>query len=116
VAWYPTKPSGSDDIRDMTPFLKANWVYLQSVLPVEHTFPGSYGTTAGKHTPGECRILYVGVRTDVDALSSPPLGALAYATDEYRLLRHNSSAWVTFSDLVHPVSGGMTGNLTMLVP
>lgn len=93
--------------------MPANWAYLAAALAKGHTFPGTYGTTGGKHLTGKCRVLYYGVTADINALSSPPTGAMVYDTTLFRLKRYTGSAWAEFTDLVHTQNGFMTGNLVV---
>lgn len=44
-----TKPAGTESIQDSDQLIRANFVALQDALTREHTFPGSPGSTDGKH-------------------------------------------------------------------
>lgn len=44
-----TKPAGADALQDSDADLRGNFDALQDALAREHTFPGTYGSTAGKH-------------------------------------------------------------------
>lgn len=113
MAWYGTKPAGTDDIRDLVIHMPQNWAYLEATLSAQHTFPGSYGIDAGKHIQGQVSYLFVGTSAEVVALDTEndvPLGALSYDTENWRLWYY-VGGWQGFNGLVHRKFGWMTGNL-----
>jgi hypothetical protein len=52
MTWDKTRPLDSEKIRLGSAFLRAQWEALDDAFAREHTFPGTYGGTAGTHTPG----------------------------------------------------------------
>lgn len=113
MSWHVAEPAGTKTINELTIYMPANWAYLAAALSAGHTFPGTYGTTAGKHLVGQVRVFFYGTTADIIALSSPPTGAMAYDTDLFRLKRYNGTAWVEFTNLVHRQNGYMKGNLVV---
>lgn len=113
MAWYGTKPAGTDDIRDLVIHMPENWAYLQSALSAQHTFPGSYGIDAGKHIQGQVSYMFYGTSAEVIALDTDydvPEGALAYDIQNLRIWYY-ASGWQGFNGLVHRKNGWMSGDL-----
>lgn len=114
MAWYGSRPYGTDDIRDLVVHMPENWAYLQSALSAQHTFPGSqYGLDAGKHIQGQVSYLFYGTSAEIITLHTDynvPEGALSYDTENWRLWYY-AGGWEGFNGLVHRKLGWMTGNL-----
>jgi hypothetical protein len=51
MAWDKNKPAGSQKIRLSDEEIRENWNCIEDALAREHTFPGTFGGTAGQHTP-----------------------------------------------------------------
>jgi hypothetical protein len=93
VAFDATKPTGKNKIKDSDNFIVANFTELETALARTHTFPGTYGSTAGKHKPGECSPILVGTEADLAALDDIANG-IGFATDAWQFYVNNGAGFV----------------------
>lgn len=91
--WVPTRPNTTDRWADVPGFLQDNWETYGSATSAEHGNLG-HATASGTHvlcgTAGTC---FYGTTTEIDALTSPPCGALAYDQTLGWMKRYWPNAW-----------------------
>jgi len=76
MAWDKNKPAANRSLRLSNPEMLANQAALEDALSREHTFPGTEGTTAGKHGDITVTSLFVADKgADPDA---PESGCFIY--------------------------------------
>jgi len=67
ATWNDNTPQAKDPICLIDDEIRNVKEYLEEILSVEHVFPGEYGSTAGKHTPGQFGVVKIVDNTgDVD--------------------------------------------------
>ncbi len=54
ATWDKTKPAGATAVQDSDDEIRDNFDALEDALGREHTFAGTYGSTAGKHAAITC--------------------------------------------------------------
>jgi len=57
--WNENSPAGTDPLYMIDNEIRGVKTYLEDILSAEHVFPGEYGSTAGKHTPGKFKAVQV---------------------------------------------------------
>ncbi len=86
MAWDKDQPAGTLKVREADDYIRANNDALEDALSRQHTFPGTYGSTAGKHTVGEVGVLLVDTKTNLGTGTGVE-GAMSYASDTETLYR-----------------------------
>ncbi|RLB06410.1 MAG: hypothetical protein DRG83_00070 [Deltaproteobacteria bacterium] len=109
ATWDKNTPAGNDPIRLGDDEIRNMKDYLEDALSREHTFPGTYGSDAGKHLPGRIGVIFVGSTSQIESLPSPPEGALAYDTLTRDLKRYNGSSWEVLNINADTVDGAHAG-------
>jgi len=113
MTWDAAKPAGSQKIRLSDEEIRANWDALEDALNREHTFPGTYGGTAGQHKPGVMAAIYKGTTTQINALTGMNTDAWAWDTTLACLKRYTGTAWEVVSTPLDKAGGTMTGAVVL---
>lgn len=92
MAWDKDTPASGTTPSGSIQAVLDNWDWLQCTLSAEHTFPGTLGSTAGKHLSGECGVVKYDTYANIDALSDIE-HSLAYATDKNSFYTNNGAGW-----------------------
>lgn len=86
ATWDKNQPAGTLKVRVVDDYIRANNDALQDALARQHTFPGTYGASAGKHVLGETGVLLVDTKVGLGT-GTGVIGSLSYATDENIIYR-----------------------------
>lgn len=77
MAWAANYPLNSTIVKDSTDQKRNNWAAIENWFNAGHvTFPPN-----AKHRAGHLPVLFYGTHAQIAALSDPPSGAIAFATD-----------------------------------
>ena len=80
-AWISNWPLSGTPVSGSPDQKKSNFEIIEDWWDVEHfTFTSTAGS--GGHSPGRVAALFYGPQAQIDALTSPGTGSLAYATDK----------------------------------
>lgn len=95
MTWDATVPTTGTEIVDIPNVHGANWDALDSMLTCGHN--PMVSMSAGNHTPGLIPAMYKGTTVEIEAVSSPQIGSLAW--DETlgiaKVLSGVSDQWLT---------------------
>lgn len=90
--WIATRPGTEDRWSDVPDLIQDNWETYGEATSAEHGPLGS--STSGTHSLcGAAGVCYYGTTTSINAISSPPSGALAYDQTLGWLKRYWAGTW-----------------------
>jgi hypothetical protein len=91
ATWDKDQPAGTLKVREADDYIRANNDALEDALNREHTFPGTYGSTAGNHVLGGVGVVLADTKTNLGS-GSGIKGSIHYATDEKVIYRDTGSS------------------------
>jgi len=102
-SWNESSPAGTDLMNTIDDAMRALKLDVRERISLEHqpmtsSAAKELATAAGRHLPGQCGVCFYGTTAQINALTTPPKGSLAWATDTNTMYLHTGSAWWAYSN------------------